>query len=150
MRTKCVITGVGCVSAIGVGIEAMWDALGSGRSGLAPVSAFDASAFSCSAGGEVYEDDKPLSARNYVPKSYRKATKVMARDTQLAVAAASLAVRDAGIVTRQTEGEPSPATYNADELGCHIGAGLIAAEIEELSSAFVTAKDDRGEFSLKA
>jgi hypothetical protein len=39
-------------------------------------------------------------ARDFVPKSYRKAVKVMARDTELTVAAARLAVEDAKLVTR--------------------------------------------------
>ena len=142
MPTECVITGIGCVSAVGVGIGPTWEALCSGSSGLRAISAFDASAFPCSVGGEVFEGDTLLSARDYVPKSYRKATKVMARDTQLAVAAAALAVRDAGLVTRESQQDPAEFTYAPEELGRHIGA-------DEIASAFVTAKDDAGRFSLR-
>ena len=148
MRPRCVITGIGAVSAAGIGIDEIWDSLCAGRSGLAPITAFDTSASPYPFGGEVKKDDQLISAREYVPKHYRKATKVMARDTQLAVVAASLAVADAGLVTREA-GEDSTPTYPSGRVGCHIGAGFIAAETEELTSALVTAKDEKGEFSLE-
>jgi len=147
MRPRCVITGIGAVSAAGVGIDEIWDSLCAGKSGIAPVVAFDTSEFACPFGGEVGTDGKLISARDYVPKSYRKATKVMARDTELAVIAASLAAQDAGLVTRQADDDVQP-TYSSAMVGCHIGAGFIAAEAEELTSALVTAKDEAGEFSL--
>jgi 3-oxoacyl-[acyl-carrier-protein] synthase II len=147
MRPRCVITGIGAVSAVGVGIDEIWDSLCAGRSGIAPVVAFDTSEFSCPFGGEALVEGKLVSARDYVPKSYRKATKVMARDTELAVVAASLAAKDAGLITREA-GEDSQTTYPAGRVGCHIGAGFIAAETDELTSALVTARDDAGEFSL--
>jgi 3-oxoacyl-[acyl-carrier-protein] synthase II len=79
-----------------------------------------------------------------VPKSYRKAVKVMARDTELAVAAAKLAVGDGSLVTKATieNGDAGkPLTYATERVGCHIGAGLIATEIDELSQALSTARD---------
>jgi len=148
MRPRCVITGIGAVSAAGIGIDEIWDSLCAGRSGLAPITAFDTSASPYPFGGEVKKDDQLISAREYVPKHYRKATKVMARDTQLAVVAASLAAADAGLVTREA-GEDSTPTYPSGRVGCHIGAGFIAAETEELTSALVTAKDESGAFSLE-
>lgn len=147
MRSRCVITGIGAVSAVGIGIEETWTTLCAGTSGLGPITAFDASAFECPFGGEARKGAELVSARDYVPKSYRKATKVMARDTELAVVAASLAARDAGLVTREA-GEEAQTTYKPSQMGCHIGAGFIAAETEELTSALVTAKDEAGEFSL--
>lgn len=81
----------------------------------------------------------------------------MARDTELTVAAAALAVQDAKLATRGTipEGSGGMPTYPGGRTGCHIGAGLIAAEIEELTSALATARgpdDERGEptFDLRA
>lgn len=148
MRPRCVITGIGAVSAAGVGIEETWRTLVSGSSGIAPISAFDASGLACAAGGEVKKDGSLVSARDAVPKHYRKATKVMARDTELAVIAASLAAADAGLVTREA-GEDAAPTYPGTRVGCHIGAGFIAAETQELVSALVTAKDESGAFSLQ-
>ena len=148
MRPRCVITGIGAVSAAGIGIDETWEALCAGRSGIAPISAFDASTAKCAVGGEVRKEGSLATARDYVPKHYRKATKVMARDTELAVIAASIAATDASLVTREA-GEDAQPSYPSGRVGCPIGAGFIAAETEELTSALVTAKDNDGAFSLK-
>lgn len=146
VESNVVITGVGAVTAFGVGIEALWDGLLKGESRLRPITRFDASAFPSKLGAEVTD----FSARNFVPKTYRKAVKVMARDIELAVGAAKCAVEDAGLSTkgcpREEGAEP---TYPARRVGCHIGAGLIAAELDELTGALATAVDENGEFSLK-
>lgn len=146
MRRRIGITGVGVVSPFGVGIDALWAGLVEGRSAIGPIRAFDASGFPCRLAGEV----QGYSARDLLPKHYRKATKVMARDTELAVGIAKLAVEDAGLVTRASLGEDGQGTtsYPGDRVGCQIGAGLIAAETEELTSALATAVAD-GTFSLK-
>ena len=146
MPARVVITGLGSVSALGIGAEALWKGLVEGRAALGPVQAFDASGFPCRLAGEV----KDFAVKDFVPKSYRKATKVMARDTELAVAAAKLAVEDAGLTTRGTGEDVADTalTYPAARLGCNIGAGLIAAETEEMSQAMVTSVDERGGFSL--
>lgn len=138
MSRRVYLTGVGPVCGLGLGIEANWDGLCAGTSTLATVRAFDASAIGSPIAGEIAEDFK---VRDFVPKSYRKATKVMARDIELAVAAADLAARDAGLVTKGTDpdGETS---YSPDRVGCHIGAGLIAADLDELTAALVTSADD--------
>ena len=142
MRREVVITGLGVVSAYGVGMDALWAGLCSGKSALKPVQAFDASGFPSRLGGEVIG----ARARDYVPKSYRKAVKVMARDTELAVVAAHLAVQDACLVTRATEAggevDGAESTYPGERLGCHIGAGLVAAETTELARAFATARSE--------
>lgn len=146
MRRRVVITGLGAVTPFGLGAEALWEGLLEGRTRLAPIESFDASAFPSRLAGEV----RDFRARDLVPKSYRKAVKVMARDIELAVGAARLAAMDAGLLTRglieeQGAGEP---TYPARRVGCHIGAGLIAAETEELTSALATARRDDGAFDL--
>ncbi len=142
MRRAVVITGLGVVSAYGISMDALWEGLCSGKSALKPVQAFDASGFPSRLGGEAIG----VKARDYVPKSYRKAVKVMARDTELAVVAANLAVLDANLVTRanmnggETQGAES--TYPSERFGCHIGAGLVAAETTELARAFATARSE--------
>lgn len=149
MPRRVVITGIGTVCALGIGAEALWEGLLAGRSGLGPISQFDAGGFPSRLGGEV----EGFSAKEFVPKSYRKAVKVMARDIQLAVGAAKCAVDDAGLRTRIAEGEEP--SYPSERLGCHIGAGLIAAETGELAPAFATAVAEDGAeaasgFSLRA
>lgn len=159
MSRRVVITGLGTVCGFGVGMDALWNGLLEGRTSIARISRFDPSGFPCRLGAEVQN----FSAKDYVPKHYRKATKVMARDIELAVGAAKFAVEDAGLTTRASLGEVAPApsaascapgdatatapcstTYRPARMGCHIGAGLIAAETEELTHALVTAKTDEG------
>jgi len=141
MEREVVITGLGVVSALGLSAQELWTGLVEGVSGLGALDRMNASGFGCRVGGEV----KSLKVRDYLPKHYRKATKVMARDIELAVAASTLAVRDAGILTRADDGE---ATIPAGRLGCQIGAGLIAAETAELSRALASAVDEDGVFDL--
>lgn len=158
MQRRVVITGLGTVTGLGVGIGATWDGLEAGRSALRRIGGFDPSGFPCRLAAEV----PGFSARDFVPKWYRKAVKVMARDAELAVAAAKLAVEDAALVTRGTlpEGSAERTTYPGSRMGCHIGAGLLAAETDELTSALATAvaapgegepgSERRGGFSLRA
>lgn len=154
MARRVVITGLGSVCALGVGMDALWAGLVEGRTGLGPLRALDASGFRSKLAGEV----AGFSAKDYVPKHYRKAVKVMARDIELAVGAARKAVEDAGLVTRGTseDGGDAGLTYRPERMGCHIGAGLIAAETEEMSAAMATARGEEdagggggGAFSLR-
>jgi 3-oxoacyl-[acyl-carrier-protein] synthase II len=143
MTRRVVVTGLGTVTAAGIGIDPLWEAVCAGRSCLAPIEVFDPSGFASRIGGEV----RDFKVNKIVPKTYRKATKVMARDIELAVGAADGAVRDAGITTPGL-GNDQPATYAGPRLGAHIGAGLIAAELEELTSALVESRDESGNFDI--
>ena len=143
MRRRIVISGLGPVSALGLGVEAHRDKLRAGTSVLAPVEAFDPSGFDCRIAGEV----RDFKVRNFVPKTYRKATKVMARDIELAVAAADLAARDAGLTTKGTDPDAGP-SYDPRRVGAHIGAGLIAADLDELTAALAQSVDDAGAFDI--
>lgn len=144
MPRETVITGLGSVTGLGVGAEALWEGLCAGTSAIAPIEAFDASGFDCRLGAEV----KDFKARDYVPKSYRKAVKVMARDIELAVGAALCAVRDAGVVTRGVAEDGDELTFPDDRIGCQIGAGFIACEAEELAMAQATAATPDGALDL--
>ncbi len=134
MPRTVVVTGIGAVSCLGIGIDALWDAMLEGRTGLAPIQRFDPSGFTSRLGGELAD----FSARNFVPKTYRKAVKVMARDIELAVAAANQAVLDANLTTRIDAASDDDLTFRPGRLGCQIGAGLIATDTTELSSALAT------------
>ncbi len=143
MSRRVVITGLGPISGLGTGIEPTWERVIAGRSAVGPIQAFDSKAFDCQLAAEV----EPFSVREYVPKSYRKAIKVMARDIELAVVAAALAARDADLTTRGTaNGTEIPLSYESPRIGAHIGAGLIAAELDELTGALVEATDEQGRF----
>ncbi|MEE2896169.1 MAG: beta-ketoacyl synthase N-terminal-like domain-containing protein [Planctomycetota bacterium] len=139
---RVVISGLGPVTPAGVGIDALWELACNGGHALSRIQCFDASGFRSRHGGEITRE--LFNVRDAVPKSYRKATKVMARDIEFAVGGAAAAVADAGLVTRATtEDEP---TIAPDRMGCHIGAGLIAADIDELTMALSRSTDDAGDF----
>jgi len=141
-RRSVLITGLGPISAFGMGMEPLWDALVEGRSAVRPIERFDASGFPCSIGAELPDD--LFNVKKVVPKSYRKATKVMARDIELAVGGALAAIEDAGLTTKGTDPE-APPSIDPARFGCHIGAGLIAAEVDELTSALYESRNDAGD-----
>jgi 3-oxoacyl-[acyl-carrier-protein] synthase II len=147
MGRRVVITGLGSVCALGVGVDSLWAGVLAGRTNLRPMTHLDASGFRCRLAGEV----PGFSAREFVPKHYRKAVKVMARDIELAVGAARCAVLDAGLVTRGVveEGSDAALTYRPERMGCHIGAGLVSADSEEMAAAMSTARDEHGVFDLR-
>jgi len=137
------ITGLGPVCGLGLGIEEVWSGIVEGRSAVRRIEAFDPAGFDCRIAAEAPH----FKVQQFVPKTYRKAAKVMARDIQLAVAAADLAARDAGLRTRGTAPDTQP-SYNPSRMGAHIGAGLIAAELDELTSALVEARAQDGSFDM--
>lgn len=145
MKRRVGITGLGTICGFGVGMPALWDGLLSGRTSIGRITRFDPGGFPCQMAAEV----RGFSVKDFVPKHYRKATKVMARDIELAVGAAKCAVEDAGLVTRAALSEPPESasgaelaqmTYRPRQMGCHIGAGLIAADTEELTLALASAQ----------
>src|SRR5947207_4227885 len=132
---RVVVTGIGVVSPVGIGAAAFWQNLVAGNVGVRRIQQFDPSGFACQIGGEV----PAFKIGDYVPKSYRKATKVMARDIELAVVAADDAFKDAGIQSKAYTETPA---IDGKRFGCNIGAGLISAELNELTSAMTTARSD--------
>ena len=90
MSRRVVVTGVGLVSPLGIGTKANWEALVAGRSGIGPITRFDASQFSARIAGEVKQFD-PLQ---FIEK---KDVKKMDVFIQLAIAASQFAVDDAGL-----------------------------------------------------
>ncbi|MFC1738465.1 beta-ketoacyl-[acyl-carrier-protein] synthase family protein [Planctomycetota bacterium] len=140
--TSVVITGIGAISPLGINAAEMWDGLSSGRCGIGQIKAFDAAGFSCKLAGEVPE----YKIRSYVPKSYRKAIKVMSRDIELPVIAAAEALGDSGIITKATE--PENINIDPKRMSVNIGAGLISCDLVELAPA-VAASLVNGNFDIK-
>src|SRR6187402_176600 len=114
MDHRVVITGIGVVAPIGVGTQAFWDNLLAGRVGVTRISQFDPAGFACQIAGEV----PAYKIGDFVPKSYRKATKLMARDIELAVIAADDAFKDAGIQSKAYTESPA---IDGKRFGCNIG-----------------------------
>jgi 3-oxoacyl-[acyl-carrier-protein] synthase II len=139
---RVVVTGLGPVCPIGIGKDAFLEAIRSGKVGIDRITAFAPDAFKSQIAGSIQE----FRCADYVPKSYRKSIKVMARDIELAVAGADQAVRDAGLVTKGIN--PDAPQMDSTRLGVNIGAGLICADLNELVYGLSTARDENNKFSL--
>src|SRR5258708_5208135 len=87
---RVVVTGIGLICPTGIGTENAWKAILAGRSGIGPVTLFDATPFPCRIAGEVPAFD-PL---DFVEK---KDVKKTARFIHFALAATEFAVRHAGL-----------------------------------------------------
>ncbi|MBN2655108.1 MAG: beta-ketoacyl-ACP synthase II [Nitrospirae bacterium] len=107
-KRRVVITGLGLVTPLGIGTDASWNAALKGRSGIGPITHFDASESSVRIAGEV----KDFNASNYVEL---KEIKKMDRFIHLAIAAASMAMDDSGL---------SITPENAERVGVIVGAGM--------------------------
>ena len=102
------VTGVGLVSPLGIGTEPTWQGLLEGRSGMAPITLFDASHHSTHFAAEV----KGFDPLQWVEK---KDVKKMDRFIQFAVAAGDLAVKDANLPLAGAAGE---------RVGVYVGSGI--------------------------
>lgn len=99
-RTRVVITGRGIVSPLGNSIAAYWDNLVNGRSGIREITLFDASAMPTRIGGQI---------ENWDPSQWmdKKEARRMSRASQLALAAASEAISDAGLKEQDIDEDAS-------------------------------------------
>ena len=112
MKKRVVITGLGVVSPLGNTIEALWDSLMASRSGIGPITRFDASEFPVRFAGEV---------RNFDPSNWiaPKDVKKLDRFLQFGVAAALMAVEDSGFEVTDE---------NADDVAVYVGSGVGGLE----------------------
>ena len=108
MKRRVVLTGVGLVSALGLDTESTWSGLLQGKSGVGPITHFDANAFSSRIAAEV----KDLNPLDYVDtKNARK----MDSFILYAIVASDVAVKSACLsVTKE----------NAEKIGVYIGSGI--------------------------
>jgi 3-oxoacyl-[acyl-carrier-protein] synthase II len=149
-RTRVVVTGIGAVTSIGIGREPFWRHLLDGQSGIGKVESFDTSRYHVHVGGEV----KAFAPGPYVT---RLSPSQMGRASQLAIAAARLALTDStldagsldpvrvGVSIGTTSGEPEwIERFNDRELAgerdrigdeflnrypCHVLAAHVASEL---------------------
>ena len=87
---RVVVTGLGALTPVGVGVSATWEALKAGRSGIARLTLCDPTGYSCTVGGEV----TGYKASDYLDS---KTARRMARFVQFAIVAAREAVEHAGL-----------------------------------------------------
>ena len=122
MSRRVVVTGVGIVSPLGIGNEANWEALNAGRSGIGPITRFDASQFSARIAGEVKGFD-PLRFLD------RKDVKKMDIFIQFAVAAAQFAMDDAGLKVTPDIADQVGVYIASGIGGCSTGGGVSAVAV---------------------
>jgi 3-oxoacyl-[acyl-carrier-protein] synthase II len=108
MKKRVVVTGMGVVTPIGIGLEAFWDSLKNGRSGVGRLTFFDTTDYASKIDAEV----KGFEPEKYIDK---KTIRRMDRFTQFALAAADMAIRDAGLDT---------AKVDPDRVGVIVGSGI--------------------------
>ena len=109
MKRRVVITGIGVVSPVGIGVEDFWNNLLAGKSGIGPITQFDAENFPVKIAGEVKDFDPVKYAGD------RKTVRHMDRNAQFAVAAAKMAAADAKLDMSQED---------SNRAGTIIGTGI--------------------------
>ena len=126
-RRRVVVTGLGCISPVGNTVAESWANLLAGKSGIAAITRFDASAFACQFAGEV---------KGFDLESYMRAKEARTMDTFIhyGIAAAVQAVQDAGLPVGDALDDEL-----ATRIGCVIGSGIgglpmIEATHEELTN----------------
>lgn len=108
MKKQVVVTGLGVITAVGIGAEDFWQNITSGVSGIDQITTFDTSNLDVKIGAEIKEFD---------PTQYmdRKEAKRADRFVHFAVAAAKMALADSGLEINSS---------NADNIGVVIGSGI--------------------------
>ncbi|MBW2335476.1 MAG: beta-ketoacyl-ACP synthase II [Deltaproteobacteria bacterium] len=115
MNRRVVITGVGLLTPIGIGVKETWESLCAGKSGVGAITRFDVSNYQTKIAAEV----KDFQAEDFLPKKEAKRTE---RFIAYAVAAARMAIEDSGLVINGS---------NSDRVGVITGCGLGGLSILE-------------------
>ncbi len=137
---RVVITGLGLISPIGIGLDPTAASLRSGRGGLGKLQTFDVNGLPCDAAGEVRDfNPKSLAIKEH-KKTFQKNLKYMARDIQLAVAASEMAVVDGAL---------PGSSIDPTRIGIDLGAGMISTELNELAPAINLATHPDGTFDYE-
>ena len=105
---RAAITGLGIVSSLGTNLAKTWEGITSGRSGIGPITAWDATEFSVRFGGECTD----FVTSDWVS---RREERRLDRFTQLAIAAADMAIEDSGLDLDKTD---------RTRVGCILGSGI--------------------------
>jgi 3-oxoacyl-[acyl-carrier-protein] synthase II len=116
MKRRVVVTGMGPVTPLGIGVQPTWEGMRNGRSGIARITRFDASEFDSQIAGEV---------RGFDPASWMEGRDARHSDrfVQFAMAAAKMAAGDAGLNTEETD---------STRVGVLLGSGIGGTETWEM------------------
>jgi 3-oxoacyl-[acyl-carrier-protein] synthase II len=140
---RVVISGLGLVTPLGDSHDRFFAALTESVGAVRPIEAFPVEGLPNNLAAEIRDFDLlkyPALAKARFFKELRKTRKYMARDIQLCLAAAQLAVVDAGL----EQGGVDPT-----RIGIDLGAGLISSELDELAPAITQATSATGQFDFQ-
>ncbi|MDX2496973.1 MAG: beta-ketoacyl-ACP synthase II [Desulfobacterales bacterium] len=124
MSKRVVITGLGLITPLGIGVDDTWTALCKGQSGIAEITRFDASGFDTKIAGEV----KNFHPEDFLLKKEAKRTQIF---IAYAVAASRMAVEDSGLKIDKT---------NEDRIGVVTGCGLGGLHLLEETTVILQKK----------
>ena len=127
MVRRVVITGLGMVTPLGTGVEKNWEAVCSGRSGIGPITKFDASLFSSRIAGEV----KDFNSEDFMDKQQIRRFDIF---IHYALASARMAMEDAGFSIKSS---------NSHRVGCVTGSGLGGLQMLEHYHSILKEKGPR-------
>lgn len=126
---QVVITGIGAVSPIGIGVNDFWNSIEKGASGIRPTTMLHCVPPNCRIAAEVQDFNPSTFTKT---REQKKAIRVMCREIQLGFAAAAIALDDAGF----KEGDIVP-----DRLGVEFGANLMLSPPDDLAEANAACED---------
>ncbi len=124
---RVVITGLGVVSPLGIGLDANWQAVVAGRSGIARITHFDPSGYPSQIAGEV----KGFNPTQFVSE---KEARRMDRFIQLGMAAGIEAFKHSGLEVTEA---------NAERMGVHMGSGIGGVHTIEDTTLLLREKGSR-------
>lgn len=124
MDRRVVITGLGLITPLGVGVDETWTALCAGKSGISEITRFDASSFDTKIAGEV----KNFNPEDFLPKKEAKRTQAF---IAYAVAASRMALEDSGLKISSS---------NEDRVGVLTGCGMGGLQLLEQTSMTLAKK----------
>lgn len=114
-KKRVVVTGLGAVTPIGVGVNAFWEGVKEGKIGFGPITTFDTAEYKCKLAAQV----KDFDPGEFMDK---KAARRMEQFSQFAVAAAGEAIKDADLKMEEED---------AYRVGCAVGSGIGSLQAME-------------------
>ena len=125
MKRRVVVTGVGMLTPLGIGVEKSWAALCAGQSGISQITRFDTTKLKCKVAGEI---------KDFHPEDFMDSKFIRRFDPfiQYALAAAIMAIEDSGVKVN---------THNADRVGVIMGTAVGGWSSFESAHHFVASGD---------
>jgi 3-oxoacyl-[acyl-carrier-protein] synthase II len=126
-KRRVVITGLGILSPVGNGLDQAWENIINGRSGIGPITKFDASLLPSRFAGEI---------KNFNPADWMSAKEVRRMDSFIhyGIAATKMAIDDAGLIVNEE---------NAERIGVNVGSGIGGLPMIEDTVREIVAKGPR-------